>query len=69
MKKVPMKTTNPNCKKHYSYKAILKPRTACEPCWRKWFEKETTRSYQKYAKNLLEKESINEFGKIPLSNL
>ena len=48
-----MKTTNPNCKKHYSYKAILKPRTACEPCWRKWFEAEDARNWVKFAKGQL----------------
>ena len=24
------------CKKHRQYKAIRRPRTACEACWRRW---------------------------------
>ena len=51
LQEIPMKTTK--CKKHYSYKAILKPRTACEPCWRKYFQAEDARNWVKYAKDQL----------------
>lgn len=51
LQKPQVKTTV--CKKHYNYKAILKPRTACEPCWRKYFQAEDARNWVKYAKDQL----------------
>jgi len=31
--------TPPKCKKHRQYKAMRRPRTACEACWRQWIAK------------------------------
>lgn len=41
------------CKEHKRYRAIYKPRLACEGCWRLWFDKERSRDWQRWAKEEL----------------